>query len=170
MLPKRWVGPYYLSMCTAAALVCSANSQPHCGTSPQAAQGSNLTVILGLALPSPTLTTFKPVPSFLSSPSPLLAKWRCVQEVRASAVPTGISGVRWGAGQFLVLSLCVCPTLGIMVLLLVTPFSCRLARFLRRIQSPNEMEELVLSDYISMGCFVLEPPAGCLAGEDQQPK
>ncbi|XP_006273550.2 group 3 secretory phospholipase A2 [Alligator mississippiensis] len=54
-----------------------------------------------------------------------------------------------------------------------TLFHCnctrRLARFLRRIQSPNEMEELVLSDYISMGCFVLEPPAGCLAGEDQQP-
>lgn len=45
----------------------------------------------------------------------------------------------------------------------------RLARFLRRTKGPNEVEEEVLSDFISTACFVLEPPRGCADGE-QQPK
>uniref|UniRef100_A0A8C4Y8R1 Phospholipase A2 group III n=1 Tax=Gopherus evgoodei TaxID=1825980 RepID=A0A8C4Y8R1_9SAUR len=54
-----------------------------------------------------------------------------------------------------------------------TLFHCnctlRLARFLRRMKGPNEVEEEVLSDFISTACFVLEPPRGCADGE-QQPK
>ncbi|XP_067406285.1 group 3 secretory phospholipase A2 [Emydura macquarii macquarii] len=54
-----------------------------------------------------------------------------------------------------------------------TLFHCnctrRLVRFLRRTKGPNEVEEEVLSDFISAGCFVLEPPAGCAAGEEQEP-
>ncbi|XP_050779750.1 group 3 secretory phospholipase A2 [Gopherus flavomarginatus] len=53
-----------------------------------------------------------------------------------------------------------------------TLFHCnctrRLARFLRRMKGPNEVEEEVLSDFISTACFVLEPPRGC-ADREQQP-
>ncbi|XP_039360348.1 group 3 secretory phospholipase A2 [Mauremys reevesii] len=52
-----------------------------------------------------------------------------------------------------------------------TLFHCnctrRLARFLRRTKGPNEVEEEVLSDFISAACFVLEPPGGCADGEQQ---
>nr|XP_023965277.2 group 3 secretory phospholipase A2 [Chrysemys picta bellii] len=52
-----------------------------------------------------------------------------------------------------------------------TLFHCnctrRLARFLRRTKGPNEVEEEVLSDFISTACFVLEPPRGCTDGEQQ---
>ncbi|CAM5160824.1 unnamed protein product [Eretmochelys imbricata] len=52
-----------------------------------------------------------------------------------------------------------------------TLFHCnctrRLARFLRRTKGPNEVEEEVLSDFISTACFVLEPPRGCAHGEQQ---
>uniref|UniRef100_A0A8C8RCQ1 phospholipase A2 n=1 Tax=Pelusios castaneus TaxID=367368 RepID=A0A8C8RCQ1_9SAUR len=55
-----------------------------------------------------------------------------------------------------------------------TLFHCnctrRLARFLRRTKGPNEVEEEVLSDFISTACFVLEPPADCANGEEQQPE
>uniref|UniRef100_A0A8C5RQF9 phospholipase A2 n=1 Tax=Laticauda laticaudata TaxID=8630 RepID=A0A8C5RQF9_LATLA len=54
-----------------------------------------------------------------------------------------------------------------------TLFHCnctrRLARFLRRRKGPNEVEELVLSDYISPSCFVLETPPGCRTGDKSWP-
>ncbi|XP_074869136.1 group 3 secretory phospholipase A2 [Carettochelys insculpta] len=54
-----------------------------------------------------------------------------------------------------------------------TLFHCnctrRLARFLRRMRGPNEVDEEVLSDFVSRACFVLELPTGCADREEQQP-
>uniref|UniRef100_A0A6J0UE97 Group 3 secretory phospholipase A2 n=1 Tax=Pogona vitticeps TaxID=103695 RepID=A0A6J0UE97_9SAUR len=54
-----------------------------------------------------------------------------------------------------------------------TLFHCnctrRLARFLRRNQGPNEVEGEVLSSYVSSSCFVLQPPPGCLEGQEEWP-
>ncbi|XP_053225142.1 group 3 secretory phospholipase A2 isoform X1 [Podarcis raffonei] len=53
-----------------------------------------------------------------------------------------------------------------------TLFHCnctrRLARFLRRTKGPNEVEEEVLSGYVSSSCFVLQRPPGCMEGEGKQ--
>lgn len=46
----------------------------------------------------------------------------------------------------------------------------RLARFLRRTKGPNEVEEQVLSNYISPSCFVLENLPGCREGDESWPK
>ncbi|XP_013919854.1 PREDICTED: group 3 secretory phospholipase A2 [Thamnophis sirtalis] len=45
----------------------------------------------------------------------------------------------------------------------------RLARFLRRRKSPNEVEEQVLSHYIAPSCFVLENLPGCRMGGESWP-
>ncbi|XP_039188598.1 group 3 secretory phospholipase A2 [Crotalus tigris] len=54
-----------------------------------------------------------------------------------------------------------------------TLFHCnctrRLARFLRRTKVPNEVEEQVLSNYISPSCFVLENFPGCREGDESWP-
>ncbi|XP_070619164.1 group 3 secretory phospholipase A2 [Erythrolamprus reginae] len=54
-----------------------------------------------------------------------------------------------------------------------TLFHCnctrRLARFLHRRKGPNEVEEEVLSRYISPSCFVLETLPGCRTGDDSGP-
>ncbi|XP_058013999.1 group 3 secretory phospholipase A2 [Ahaetulla prasina] len=54
-----------------------------------------------------------------------------------------------------------------------TLFHCnctrRLARFLRRRKGPNEVEEQVLSHYISPSCFVLETLPGCRMGDESGP-
>ncbi|XP_075754007.1 group 3 secretory phospholipase A2 [Pelodiscus sinensis] len=44
-----------------------------------------------------------------------------------------------------------------------------LARALRRAPGPNAVAEELLAGAVSPACFVLEPPPGCAAGEDQQP-
>uniref|UniRef100_A0A8C6Y776 phospholipase A2 n=1 Tax=Naja naja TaxID=35670 RepID=A0A8C6Y776_NAJNA len=55
-----------------------------------------------------------------------------------------------------------------------TLFHCnctrRLARFLHRKKGPNEVEEQVLSHYISPSCFVLETHPGCRMGDKSWPK
>ncbi|XP_060105211.1 group 3 secretory phospholipase A2 [Heteronotia binoei] len=43
----------------------------------------------------------------------------------------------------------------------------RLARFLRKTKGPNEVEEEVLSDYVSPSCFLLQAPPGCMEGEEE---
>ncbi|XP_054852864.1 group 3 secretory phospholipase A2 [Eublepharis macularius] len=52
-----------------------------------------------------------------------------------------------------------------------TLFHCnctrRLARFLRKTKGPNEVEEEVLSDYVSSSCFLFQAPPGCMAGEKE---
>ncbi|KAM3825973.1 group 3 secretory phospholipase A2 [Vipera latastei] len=54
-----------------------------------------------------------------------------------------------------------------------TLFHCnctrRLARFLRRTKGPNEVEEQVLTNYISPSCFVLETLPGCRVGDQSWP-
>ncbi|XP_077164503.1 group 3 secretory phospholipase A2 [Paroedura picta] len=54
-----------------------------------------------------------------------------------------------------------------------TIFHCnctrRLARFLRKTKGPNEVEEEVLSDYVSSSCFLLQVPPGCMEGEEEHP-
>ncbi|XP_048370612.1 group 3 secretory phospholipase A2 [Sphaerodactylus townsendi] len=54
-----------------------------------------------------------------------------------------------------------------------TLFHCnctrRLARFLRKMRGPNEVEEEVLSDYVSSFCFLLQAPPGCMEGEEERP-
>ncbi|XP_063171881.1 group 3 secretory phospholipase A2 [Candoia aspera] len=54
-----------------------------------------------------------------------------------------------------------------------TLFHCnctrRLAQFLRRRKGPNEVEEEVLSHYVSHSCFVLEALPGCTTGEEGRP-
>nr|XP_056715020.1 group 3 secretory phospholipase A2 [Euleptes europaea] len=45
----------------------------------------------------------------------------------------------------------------------------RLARFLRKTKGPNEVEEEVLSDYVSSSCFQLQAPPGCMEGEEERP-
>ncbi|KAL8180565.1 UNVERIFIED_CONTAM: hypothetical protein K2H54_027870 [Gekko kuhli] len=54
-----------------------------------------------------------------------------------------------------------------------TLFHCnctrRLARFLRKTKGPNEVEEEVLSDYVSSSCFLFQAPPGCTEGEEEHP-
>lgn len=58
----------------------------------------------------------------------------------------------------------------ILVLVLSRFLLARLARFLRKTKGPNEVEEEVLSDYVSSSCFLLQVPAGCMEGEEEHPK